>query len=167
MRILLVAIVLTVGVPLVACIAPRPPPVKEVRVRPDRRVARENRALRREVRALRGDLAQARALAESEMVARRRDGEVQSAIVAGLAQQISVLARTIGELEEAMRAQTRAEVGAPARGKGGAFSKLRVGSVPTQSPTLPEPRGQMDQPDRQVHPPDLLDPFSKAPSAGR
>jgi hypothetical protein len=139
-----------------------------VRVRPDRRVVRENRALRREVRALREELGRARAMAESETLARQHQTEAQSAIVAGLAQQIQVLARTINDLEEAMRAQTRAEVGTPPqRGRGGAFGKLRVGAVPAQSPTLPEPRDRMDQPDRQAHPPDLLDPFSKAPSAGQ
>lgn len=151
----------------VACVpSTQPPVIREVRVRSDKRVARENRALRREVRALRQELVQARAVAESEAAARRREAEVQSAVVAGLAQQIQVLARTIGELEAAMRAQTRVEAaGIPPRGKGGAFGKLRVGSVPAQSPTLPEPRNRMDQPDREAHPPDLLDPFSKAPSA--
>jgi hypothetical protein len=150
----------------VSCAGVPPPVIREVRVRSDRRVARENRALRREVRALRQELVQARAAGESEAAARRREGEVQSAIVAGLAQQIQVLARTIGDLEQAIRAQTRAEVGTPPRGRAGAFSKLRVGAVPAQSPTLPEPRDRMDQPDRAQHPPDLLDPFSKAPSAG-
>lgn len=153
------------GLPTFGCAPVQPPVIREVRVRSDRRVVRENRALRREVRALRQELVQARAVAESEAAARRREGEVQSAIVAGLAQQIQVLARTIGDLEQAMRAQTRADMGPPPRGRAGAFSKLRVGSVPAQSPTLPEPRDRMDQPDREQHPPDLLDPFSKAPSA--
>ena len=162
-----VLLALALALAAASCMQQRPPVIREVRVRTDRRVTRENRALRREVRALREDLAKARAIGESEMLARRREAEVQSAIVAGLAQQIQVLARTIGDLEEAMRAQTRAEVGTPSRSKGGAFSKLRVGSVPAQSPTLPEPRDRMDQPDREAHPPDLLDPFSKAPSAGR
>lgn len=145
-----------------------PVPVTEVqgeaRARADKRVIRENRALRREVRALRQELSQARAIAESESQARRREGEVQSAIVAGLAEQIRVLARTIGDLEAAMRAQATAAQQPRTQAK--QFGKLRVGSVPAQSPTLPEPRDRMDQPDRgDGRPPDLLDPFTKAPTA--
>lgn len=137
--------------------------VREVRIRPDRRVLRENRALRREVRALRDELAQTRTAAQSDAVARQREGEAQSAIVAGLAQQIQVLAQTIGDLQDVLHAQTRATVLPPrASGRGGAFGKVRVGTVPTQSRPPPEPRGQMDQPDLDVRPPDLLDPFSKA-----
>ena len=87
----------------------------------------------------------------------------------GGATQIPVLARTIGALEDALRGQNRvAAESIPPRTKGkrGAFSKLRVGAVPARSPTPPEPRDRMDRPDLEVRPPDLLDPFTKAPTPG-
>jgi hypothetical protein len=157
-------LILALGLVGPSCIpAGGAPAVQEAR--PSRRVARENRALRREVRALRTDLANARVQAQTELEVRRREAEVQSAVVAGLAQQVEVLARTIGELEQAMRAQNRTEAPAlPGSKNPGPFSKLRVGSVPTQSPTLPEPRENMDQPDRTAHPAARSDPFSKSQS---
>lgn len=154
---------------LAACVpVPRPVPAarsperRTSHVRSDRRLLRENRALRREVRALREELAAARNAAVAEAEARRLESRQETDTAAALAQQIGTLSATIGRLERILRI----EVPVAGRRQGGSFSKIRLGTVPAQTPTPPGPRQTMDSPAQWDSPPDLLNPFSKVPVPG-
>ncbi|MBI2896927.1 MAG: hypothetical protein HYY06_25440 [Deltaproteobacteria bacterium] len=165
MRALALAVLLAACVPEPIPRTVTPSPARRSsHVRSDRRLLRENRELRRELRALRQELAAARSATTAEAEARRAEGRQQAATAEALAQQIGVLSTTIGRLERILQIET--PVAAQGRRPGGSFSKIRLGTVPAQTPTPPGPRPNMDAPAQWNSPPDLLNPFSKGPVPG-
>jgi hypothetical protein len=129
-------------------------------LRHDRRMARENRALRREVRRLHEELEAVRqaALAQAEVQSAER--QQQASTSNELTDRIGELAATIERLEKVLRME--APPSAQGR-RGGSFSKVRLGSVPAQTPTPPEPRQAMDAPARPQGA-SGPEPFEKAPA---